>query len=51
LAVSFHCSFDPRVQLAEAHTLTERVEQALRKKVPHLGRVVIHVEPREPPPA
>jgi divalent metal cation (Fe/Co/Zn/Cd) transporter len=47
LAVSFHCAIDPGTNIAEAHALTERVEQALRKRLPQLGRVVIHVEPEE----
>lgn len=44
-AVSFHCAIDPGTPIDEAHALTERVEQALRKKLPQIGRVVIHVEP------
>ena len=54
LAVSFHCEVDPHAPLPEAHDLTEDLEQRLRARVPGLGRVVIHVEPRGhhalPPP-
>jgi cation diffusion facilitator family transporter len=49
LAVSFHWSVDAGTKIREAHALTERIEQALRKKLPQLGRVVIHVEPEKKP--
>lgn len=45
LAVSFHCTLDPGTAITEAHDLTVRLEEYLRKHVPGLGRVVIHVEP------
>jgi cation diffusion facilitator family transporter len=45
LAVSFHCAVGADTAITAAHELTERVERALRAKLPHLGRVVIHVEP------
>lgn len=49
LAVSFHWAVSAGTKIAEAHALTERVELALRKKLPQLGRVVIHVEPDKKP--
>ena len=33
--------------LLVAHTLTERIETLLRNQINNLGRVVIHVEPRD----
>jgi len=45
LAVSLHCSLDSRMAITAAHDMTERLEAYLRKGVPNLGRVVIHVEP------
>jgi len=45
LGVSFHCALEPDTAITEAHALTERVERALRARLPGLGRVVIHVEP------
>lgn len=45
LQVSLHCAVDADVSLADAHQLTEQAEQALRQRLPDLGRVVIHVEP------
>jgi cation diffusion facilitator family transporter len=52
LAISFHCAVGADTAITAAHALTERVERALRAKLPHLGRVVIHVEPlsKQPPP-
>jgi cation diffusion facilitator family transporter len=51
VSVSFRCSVDASTAVAEAHRLTERVERALRDRLPGLGRVVIHVEPTVPPNA
>ena len=45
LTVSFHCPLKPEAGIAEAHALTERLERDLRKRIPRLSRVVIHVEP------
>ncbi len=45
LTVSFHCALDPGTAITAAHELTERVERALRARLPDVGRVVIHVEP------
>lgn len=45
LAISFHCALDADTGITTAHAVTEQVEHALRARLPHLGRVVIHVEP------
>ncbi len=45
LSVSFHCALEADIGITAAHELTERVERALRSRLPGLGRVVIHVEP------
>jgi divalent metal cation (Fe/Co/Zn/Cd) transporter len=49
LAISFHCALDADTAITTAHTITEQVEHALRDRLPHLGRVVIHVEPLRDP--
>jgi cation diffusion facilitator family transporter len=49
LAISFHCALDADTAITTAHTITEQVEHALRTRLPHLGRVVIHVEPLRDP--
>jgi cation diffusion facilitator family transporter len=45
--VSFHCRLDPRMSIGDAHDLTVNLEAHLRARVPNVGRVVIHVEPRK----
>ncbi len=45
LHVSFHCTLEPQTPITQAHELTQRLESFLRAEIPHLGRVVIHVEP------
>lgn len=45
LAVSLHCEMAADTPLAEAHVLSEQAEQALRRRLPDLGRIVIHIEP------
>ena len=41
----FHCACDGSVSITEAHHLTVKLENLLRKEMPQIGRVVIHVEP------
>ncbi len=43
--VSFHCALDPQTAITDAHRLTEQIEDYLRRQIPNLGRVLIHVEP------
>ena len=50
LAISFHCVVPGDRQVSEAHTLTERVERALRERIGGVGNVTIHVEPRSSRP-
>ena len=42
-----HCDFPPSTNMGEVHRRTELVEQTLKTRVPGLGYVVIHAEPRE----
>jgi len=49
LSASFHCVTAADMSIAEAHALTDEVEQALRARLPELERVTIHVEPPGPP--
>ncbi len=48
IAVSVHCSMHPDAPITDAHATTERVESALRTRIPNLGRVLIHMEPPKP---
>lgn len=47
LQLTFHCTLAANMPIADAHTLSERIESLLRSHMPNLGRVVIHVEPNE----
>ncbi len=47
LSVSLHCTLEPATPIVDAHEFTVRLEQYLRDKIRGLGRVVIHVEPKE----
>jgi hypothetical protein len=48
LAVSFHCHFDPAVNITQVHALTELMERELRSRMPAIRRVIIHTEPGRP---
>ena len=43
--VDLHLEAPEDLSLAEAHVLTERIEADLRREIPGLGRVYIHVDP------
>jgi len=45
LLVSFHCRLAPDTAITDAHAFTVRVEEFLRRRIPQIARVVIHVEP------
>jgi divalent metal cation (Fe/Co/Zn/Cd) transporter len=47
IQASFHCRLDPHASIAESHDVTVNLEAHIRAKVPNVGRVVIHVEPRK----
>jgi cation diffusion facilitator family transporter len=47
LRLSFHCTIDGQTSLAQAHALTDEIERGLRRRMPHLARVMIHIEPSE----
>jgi cation diffusion facilitator family transporter len=45
--VSFHCRFDPQMLIGDTHHITVALEAHLRARVPKVGHIVIHVEPRK----
>ena len=45
VSLSLHCQMAADTPIEEAHELSQRMESALRTRIPHLGRVVIHTEP------
>ncbi len=48
LDVVLHCTFPSTSSVSQAHRGAERVEQVLRRELPILGSVLVHVEPGEP---
>ncbi len=48
LDLDFHCPVAGDLPVAEAHSIAESLETALRVRLPTLRRVTIHLEPPEP---
>lgn len=44
--LSLHVRLDPELSIVDAHTVSSRVERTLRREIPMLMRVTVHVEPR-----
>jgi cation diffusion facilitator family transporter len=47
-AVSLHCGFDRNLPVIEAHRLSSRIEEALKKEIPAIEQVLVHTEPEAP---
>jgi len=47
--LALHLLIDPDQSVADAHSISEEMENRLRRKFPQLGRVVIHAEPNQKP--
>lgn len=47
-AVSLHCGFDRNLPVIEAHRLSSRIEEALKKDMPAIEHVLVHTEPAVP---
>lgn len=47
ICLCFHCRMDGTATVESAHNTSVRLEQLLRLELPHLGRIVIHMEPLE----
>jgi len=45
LSVSLHCGFDPNLPVIEAHRLSSRIEEELKKDIPAIENVLVHTEP------
>ncbi len=43
--LAFHLQLDPDLSVTQVHSVTEEMENRLRREFPNLGRVVIHAEP------
>ncbi|OGO17307.1 MAG: hypothetical protein A2Z14_17405 [Chloroflexi bacterium RBG_16_48_8] len=44
-SVTFHCHVDANLTVGQAHQLTIELESEIRRRLPELGRVIIHTEP------
>jgi cation diffusion facilitator family transporter len=47
-AVSLHCGFDRNLPVIEAHRLSSRIEEILKKEIPAIEHVLVHTEPEAP---
>ena len=47
-AVSLHCGFERNLPVIEAHRLSSRIEEALKKEIPAIEQVLVHTEPEAP---
>ncbi|MBM3136182.1 MAG: hypothetical protein FJZ89_13065, partial [Chloroflexi bacterium] len=50
LAISLHCTVDEKLSIEAVHDATSALEAHLREQIPHLDRVLIHVEPMDKAP-
>jgi cation diffusion facilitator family transporter len=46
-----HATVDADITVREGHTLAHQLKDTLRKRIPTLGHVLIHIEPDEPAPS
>jgi divalent metal cation (Fe/Co/Zn/Cd) transporter len=44
-SVSLHCGFDGAMPIVEAHRLSSRIEEAVKKRIPGVESVLVHTEP------
>jgi cation diffusion facilitator family transporter len=45
LAVSLHCGFDRNLPIIEAHRISTKIEEAVKKRIPSVEYVLVHTEP------
>jgi divalent metal cation (Fe/Co/Zn/Cd) transporter len=45
LSVSLHCGFDPNLPVIEAHRLSSRIEEGLKREIAAIDQVLVHTEP------
>ena len=44
--VNFHCQADPQMTVDTVHEKVDRIERALRRRMPAIKRVIGHAEPK-----
>jgi len=45
LSISLHCGFDRDLPVIEAHRLSSRIEETLKREIPEIEQVLVHTEP------
>jgi cation diffusion facilitator family transporter len=45
LAISLHCGFDRNVPIIEAHRISTRIEETIKREIPSVDHVIVHEEP------
>jgi cation diffusion facilitator family transporter len=45
LSVSLHCGFDRDLPVIDAHRLSSRIEETLKREIPEIEQVLVHTEP------
>ena len=43
--IAFHCLADAKMNIADAHRLSDEAEQKIRCQAPAISQVLIHIEP------
>jgi len=45
--VDLHVQVSPQMQVAEAHKISNAIEEAIKKNIPNITDVIVHIEPKE----
>jgi divalent metal cation (Fe/Co/Zn/Cd) transporter len=44
-SVSLHCGFDEDLPIIEAHRISTRIEEVIKREIPTVDHVLVHTEP------
>ncbi len=47
LSITLHCQLAGSLAITEAHDISEELEASIRRTIPNVGQVVVHLEPLE----
>lgn len=47
VAIALHCQLDGSLPITKAHDISEELETSIRRTIPNVGQVVVHLEPLE----
>jgi len=45
--LDLHVQVDPKMAIADAHKISYAIEDAIKKKIPNITDIVVHIEPQE----